>query len=747
MSTSASGAEIIGYAVPWVVSPGETVEVKVSSTEKSYSHRLVRLIQGYKHPRGPPVREEEIAQVEVEQHNDGRYKSAAIGSYALVDDWRDISHKDSDGLEIQFHMQPYLLDVDYSQVVLSCLDMNTHTGLAIVLKNSRLQFWLGTGDTVHVIQSEFPVARWRWLQVKATLIGGKFSSRIEQCVRVAEPTPPPEEIHQDQTVVLGSNPLLFAAGMFAGLEEESSKPSLFFNGRLDSPSLTSIRPGHPLDRWKLAQFDFSKAMSTDTIIDVSGFNRHGVLFNAPTRAVKGYDWDGTETDWTKASYGYGAIHFHEDDLDDAGWDTDFTVTVPTSARSGAYAVEVKTQDGTRDMVTFFVRPGPGPSDAKLAFVLSTFTYEAYANEHLYDRARPSAMIFPEGQLIVRPDNYDFNKMVKRSDLGLSIYDTHKDGSGTTFTSSRRPVLNIRPGYNNWMMDRPREFSADLLMIGFLEDLGIPYEVITDHCLHEKGSNAASQYSVLITGSHPEYPSIESQNAYRDFIKSGGSVLYLGGNGFYWSSETDLARPHRLEVRKGDTGTRTIELPAGERHHSYSGRAGGLWRSRGRAPNYLFGVGSCTFGIGKGQPYMPNIKYQKDPKYSWIFEGLEPGALIGIDGFGGGASGDELDRLDYKLGTPENTVILATSLRHNDQFSLFIEEQGGQPITDILGSNCDRVRSDITYYETFGGGGVFSVGSINWFCSLAWDNYKNSVATMTANVINEFLRRDRRSTRA
>jgi hypothetical protein len=34
-----------------------------------------------------------------------------------------------------------------------------------------------------------------------------------------------------------------------------------------------------------------------------------------SRAVKGFDWDGTQPDWTKASYGYGAIHFHEDDLD------------------------------------------------------------------------------------------------------------------------------------------------------------------------------------------------------------------------------------------------------------------------------------------------------------------------------------------------------------------------------------------------------------------------------------------------
>lgn len=41
----------------------------------------------------------------------------------------------------------------------------------------------------------------------------------------------------------------------------------------------------------------------------------------------------------------------------------------------------------------------------------------------------------------------------------------------------------------------------------------------------------------------------------------------------------------------------------------------------------------------------------------------------------------------------------------------------------------------------GGGGVFSVGSINSYCSLAWDNSQNGVAAMTANVLREFRERD------
>ena len=36
--------------------------------------------------------------------------------------------------------------------------------------------------------------------------------------------------------------------------------------------------------------------------------------------------------------------------------------------------------------------------------------------------------------------------------------------------------------------------------------------------------------------------------------------------------------------------------------------------------------------------------------------------------------------------------------------------------------------------------MFSVGSINWFCSLAWDAYQNNIARLTANVLRGFARR-------
>lgn len=73
------------------------------------------------------------------------------------------------------------------------------------------------------------------------------------------------------------------------------------------------------------------------------------------------------------------------------------------------------------------------------------------------------------------------------------------------------------------------------MLGFLEKAGIDYDIITDHDLHIRGYEAAKNYYVLVTGCHPEYPSLESLNTYTAFARNGGNITYLGGNGFYVSS--------------------------------------------------------------------------------------------------------------------------------------------------------------------------------------------------------------------
>ena len=367
---------------------------------------------------------------------------------------------------------------------------------------------------------------------------------------------------------------------------------------------------------------------------------------------------------------------------------------------------------------------------------------AYANEHLYDETREVHFAAEK----VKQDKY-FATLEKRPDLGISLYDGHSDGSGTCYSSSKRPVLNMRPGYSFWAHGGPRGFSADLWYISFLErELGSEdYDLITDHDLNEYGAPLLKRYKVLLSGSHPEYPTYNMLDSYSSFLQEGGHFMYLGGNGYYWVTAHDPSRPHRIEVRRADQGCRTFGLPPGNWHHSLTGELGGLWRTRGRPPNQLLGIGSCAMGVADGVGYGITETARRDDRLGFLFHGagLETADVIGDFGLvQGAASGDEIDRLDHDLGSPKDAVIIATSKLaggHSDNYLLFNEESMF-PMTNTTGTTSDKIRSDLVYFETATGGAVFSVGSMNWVGALAWKNYENNVAQMTANVLHEFIRR-------
>lgn len=747
--------EVVGYAQPWIVNLGDGVNVKVSCTEPKYKYRVVRLIQGHEGENFPPKKTEEIEAIEPGT-SDGRFQRANPGSYAIVDEGIAQTEVNAEKVHVSLYFQPHLPLAGHPQCILSTFDNATKTGFSASLNNKgELDLLVGTGLESELVATGFLPTRKQWVRLGLSLETGNDLIELELL-----PLPSFVEKSAQSPLTLTtyrlrhafkdstSSPLLFAASYPTGQTGTPSEVCNFFNGRIASPTFSL----YSSDRaWRtMAQYDFAKGIESDTIFDVSGRHRHGRLINAPTRAVTDHTWDGTEVDWMKADHGYGAVHFHEDDLDDAGWETDFCFQIPFNARSGAYSVSVEAVNGlARDDVVFFVRPSPittATLGTKTAFVLSTFTYLAYANERMYDESKASALKHPTQDFAVRKDRH-FERMERRTDLGLSLYDVHKDGSGVIYSSPRRPLLNVKPDYIHWALRRPREFSADLFMIGFLEHLGIPYDVITDHDLHiskvEDVAVNVNQYDVLITGCHPEYPTLQSWDAYLSFLRHGGSLMYLGGNGFYWvaalqtvpTSEGSNAFQGRLEIRRGDQGIRTYTLPGGERHLSTNGQRGTLWRSRGRPANVLVGVGSAGEGLGLGVPYL-RTQASSNSEFSWMFEAITS-ERIGVEGFGGGASGDEFDKYDAENGSPSSAVVLATSTGHSDEFGIFIEDVGF-PIKDTMGSQTREVRSDMVCYEAVGGGHVFSASSINWLSCVGWNAYDNDAARLTANVLLGFL---------
>ncbi len=101
-----------------------------------------------------------------------------------------------------------------------------------------------------------------------------------------------------------------------------------FDGRIEDPAL--LGP----DGAAVASWDFSAGIGTDAVDGT----HPGRLVNLPTRGVCGSRWTGAEMDWKHAPREYAAIHFHSDDLYDAGWQTDFAAVIPSGLKSGIYGV-------------------------------------------------------------------------------------------------------------------------------------------------------------------------------------------------------------------------------------------------------------------------------------------------------------------------------------------------------------------------------------------------------------------------
>lgn len=304
---------------------------------------------------------------------------------------------DPEGIRVTFYAQPWLVACEHVQTFVSTLDTLACTGFAVVLGTDGVfQVWMGTGEKVEVLKTEFIAEKLRWigvvLEVEDRTVRLQVTELEDGLVPPGRVLDQTFELHVSAKVRDSTTELLLAASraVFSSSssttvtttttnsEEEKGLHANHFNGRLEAVKFETFGPPPPRI---LAHYDFSREISSDTIIDISGHERHGRLLNAPTRAVKGYNWPGTEVDWTKNCQHYGAIHFHDDDLDDAKWQTDFTITVPVTARSGVYAVEIESTDGkAKDMIPFFVRPSDVdalPShQPKVALVASTFTYLA-----------------------------------------------------------------------------------------------------------------------------------------------------------------------------------------------------------------------------------------------------------------------------------------------------------------------------------------------------------------------------------
>lgn len=740
--------EILSYADRLSVFPGEEIEFKVSCLQPGDCEASVVLLRhGDRNPEGPGFKEIEVESL---QSFPARCQPIDLGSFARIDDHEGALAFDG---SFSFHAFIYPTTPERPDQVVLGRWSEEGGGQALVVGPDGVELWVGDGGTRERILTGSALYPSCWYSVGATFEADSGRATVT-CIPVANST---NGVLGAAVVVPGGGdaesllptgtarpevPFTIAAGAGPG-----GSFDCHFNGKVERPTVwnRALRreefagiaedAANPPAEGLIASWDFAAniedgALATDRVNDVGPHGLHGVCHNGPARGMTGVGWRGEEFSYAHAPEQYGAIHFHDDDLEDCGWKTDLRWRVPDHLRSGIYALRIG-HHGSTDRLPFFVLPPRGEATADLLLVIPTASYLAYANERMLMWS-PVAQSMMGTPVLEAADVHFHEKTV----LGLSLYDPHSDGSGAHLSSALRPIVNLRPDKRT-AMDGPWQFPADLHLVDWLEEKGLRFDVVTDLELHREGAALLGRYRAVMTGTHPEYVSGQILDAWESYLADGGRGIYLGGNGFYWVTNFHPRKPFQIEVRRGESGTRAWEALPGELHLQTNGQRGGLWRWRGRPPQKIFGVGFATEGFDRGSYYLatPDVD---DPQARFIFAGVDPEEKIGDFGLSAqGAAGLELDRYDQALGTPPNASLLAYSTEHSDHFLRVVEELGGNMIS--TGGTTDyQARGDLVYFPTQAGGGVFSVGSIAWCGALSHNDYENNVSRITENVIRRFL---------
>jgi len=720
---------IVGYADRFSVAPGETIAFKVSSQAAApFEASLVRVRCGDPNPAGPGMK-----LLDVPAPFAGRYPSRVqpvhLGSYVRVPQRGALAgQRRLTFAAIVWPSTP----AKGLQGVLGRYEPASGMGLALAVDRDGAVLLAGDGRSAPVrLAVGKPLVERTWYRIWASWDGESGRLAVGQA-----PLAPAFRVDDAGSAVargtaaLDDGDLLIAA--LGG-----SPPSAHFNGRIEAPRILASASGEAPPEAAapvLAAWDFARGIDGLDVFDSGPHGLDGRTVNLPTRAVTSSGWSGREMNWRHAPQEYAAIHFHDDDIHDCGWQTDFSFTVPDDLKSGVYGARLRI-DGAEDVVPFFVRPKRGTRQADLVVLAPTFTYTIYGNhargntDDAY-RARVA-------QWGARPWTADEHR-----EYGFSTYNFHSDRSGIAHASRLRPVITMRPGFVTFVGERYgsglRHFPADTHIYDWLEAKGIAYDVVTDEDLHAEGVGLIAGYRALLTGSHPEYHTAETLDALAAYTAQGGRMAYLGGNGFYWRIAVHPDVPGAVEIRRGEGGIRAWAAEPGEYYNAFDGAYGGLWRRSRRYPQMLCGVGFSGQGLFEGS-YYRRKPAAADPRAAWIFEGVEDEILGDFGLNGGGAAGFELDRADRRLGTPAHALVVASSEGHRKETFVLVPEEMLTHVHTLPGEPVDRlIRADMVYYETPNGGAVFSVGSITFCGSLAHGGYDNNISRILLNVVRRFL---------
>lgn len=433
----------------------------------------------------------------------------------------------------------------------------------------------------------------------------------------------------------------------------------------------------------------------------------------PTFCMTSPRWNGKTFDPRLAPTHYDAVHCHDDDMAALEWPSSYRATIPDDAEAGVYAFEAAFDGGVERIVFFVVSKR---AKAPLLFLVPTATYLAYADEalppHLY-----------EWKCDDRGHRFAVDNNLR------SLYDYHSDVSGVSICSYRKPKVTVRDDYNYPLCGCPHNLPVDLHFLRFCQRNGIAYDLATDHHLHARGADLLDGYTAVVTGSHPEYMSVEIEGALRHFASSGGSIAYLGGNGFAGkvAFKGDLMELRRSPLEAG----RTWDGPISEQSLSITNEPGGHLRASGRGEFSLVGGAISLMGFDGARPF-ERTAASYEPQCAWLFDGVSS-AVFGESGMVlGGAAGYEVDATDPHLGTSPDTTVIARATGFPAGFVHDATRwyEGGDE--ELQTRRC----AEMTLRHLPAGGMIFSASSVAW-CGALPENDMNDVGKITLNLLRRF----------
>ncbi len=356
---------LTGYSDRLSAAPGERIAFKISSAAAGpYRARLARVVHADPNPAGPGVKIEDLAaRFTIERPS--RVQPLPQGSYVRVDAAAGL--RTPGPLSVTALVWPTYA-AKREQCVISRWDESAQGGWALSVGAGGLIARVGSpgGAPITVTTRQaLPLRQWQRIWLVADPSAGALRvghAPLAGGGREDASAPLPTGARLDTAA-----PLLIGARLAPDAREH-------YNGKIEDPLLLAAAAGAPetlvLDPLLpppdlIAGWDFSRGIDGLAVTDVGPHRLGGRIVNLPTRAVTGARWTGREMCWRHAPREYAAIHFHDDDVYDAGWATDFELTIPDDLPSGAYLMRLSAE-GHADDLPFYVRPPLGRPSADVA---------------------------------------------------------------------------------------------------------------------------------------------------------------------------------------------------------------------------------------------------------------------------------------------------------------------------------------------------------------------------------------------